>query len=95
MQIVIDIPKDLYDQLKWREEEIRKHKKYVVCKAILDGTILPKGHGRLIDADNLMVEMEKREERYGDEAMWDSATVKTALDMFAPTVVEAEKEEEG
>lgn len=103
MQIVINIPKDLYDQLKWREEEIRKHKKYVVYKAILDGTVLPKGHGRFIDADLLAKQYHLDDAtKYGNKDAdqqshsYDTMMMYEIADMIddAPTVVEADGEEE-
>lgn len=54
MQIVIDIPEDVYNDIqgldwkntgRWFSEE---------WKAIHNGTPLPKGHGRLIDTDVLV-----------------------------------------
>lgn len=89
MEIVINIPKDLYDQIKWREEEIRKHKKYVICKAILDGTVIPKEHGRLIDAEKLMDALR------ANVAVSELCGIEKAEDDLdeAPTVIEADKEE--
>ena len=45
MQIVIDIPEETYEY--WKEH----CHEYVLSEAINNGTPLPKGHGRLIDAD--------------------------------------------
>ena len=54
MQIVIDIPEDVY-------EKSRKDK-YVIYNsmynAIREGTPLPEGHGRLIDANEILVAMD-------------------------------------
>ena len=47
MQIVIDIPEETYEY--WKEH---KHE-YVLAEAIANGTPLPKGHGDLIDRDEL------------------------------------------
>lgn len=51
MQVVIDIPEKLvcegFERLFTEEE------KNILIKAIGNGTPLPKGHGRLIDADYL------------------------------------------
>ena len=44
MQIVMDISDEDYEYLK-------KHNKHGLYTSILNGTPLPKGHGRLIDAD--------------------------------------------
>jgi len=46
MQIVIDIPDEKYDRLLY--QDIISLRSYVE-----NGTVLPKGHGRLIDADVL------------------------------------------
>lgn len=50
MQIVIEIPNGLYANLQ------KIHNGSIASKRLLDcvrnGTPLPKGHGRLIDADN-------------------------------------------
>ena len=49
MQIVIDIPK------KWFNDMVREDFTEVneLCAVIQHGTILPKGHERLIDADDI------------------------------------------
>ena len=50
-------------------------------------------HGRLIDADALEKSMIEREERLGDEqAIWESSAVSVALDNFAKTIIEADRE---
>lgn len=56
MQIVIDIHEDLYKSIICHRCKIAFQQKcdYEYLKnAIEDGTPLPEGHGRLIDADNL------------------------------------------
>lgn len=55
MQIVIEIPDVMYKQLKWQEKNIREQE-YVYLEAILDGKPLPKGHGDLIDRDDLLAD---------------------------------------
>ena len=67
MQIVIDIPEDIYEH--WRTmksiiSEYHNYKEYMskVHAAIADGTPLPKGHGRLIDADKLHFDLQADEE---------------------------------
>lgn len=50
MQIVIDIPEDAYNYIKANGARIPYYK---LTDAIKKGTPLPKGHGRLIDADML------------------------------------------
>lgn len=50
MQIVIDIPEEIYEEIKATKSIYRTGAK-VLCNAIVNGKPLPKGHGRLIDAD--------------------------------------------
>ena len=57
MHIVIDLPDEVYELLKYfrpaldpdykKEDDVR----ITLTKAVLRGTPFPKGHGRLIDAD--------------------------------------------
>ena len=54
--------------------------------------ILPKGHGRLIDADRVIKKMEEREEKLKDDrSIWETAGVETALNMFGETIIEADR----
>ena len=55
MQIVIDIPEGVYEDIVEHDGENREGAKsaYYFEKVIQNGTPLPKGHGRLIDADAL------------------------------------------
>lgn len=53
MNLVIDIPEDAYKRTVFYRE-FRDLNDYVATiKALEKGTSLPKGHGRLIDADEL------------------------------------------
>lgn len=82
MQIVIDIDDNLYTRL------FDNGNGYVVdmrraCVAIRKGTPLPKGHGRLIDADAYR------------EVWFNSRQFEPMLLLdFAPTIIEADKEDE-
>lgn len=52
-------------------------------------------HGRLIDADAVNKAMDERIEKLKDDkSIYEASCVATALDMFAPTVIEAEGEKE-
>ena len=57
MQIVIDIPEEKYQGIVNMAKEILDASTFCspryLYKAVLNGTPLPKGHGRLIDADTL------------------------------------------
>lgn len=52
MKIVIDIPKGMLDELRTCKFPIQDA--YRIVSWIENGTPLPKGHGRLIDADELL-----------------------------------------
>lgn len=54
MQIVIDIPEDVYKRTVFYREFRDLSDCVATIKALEKGTPLPKGHGRLIDADRLM-----------------------------------------
>lgn len=81
MKIVIDLPVDLYCEIHGfktiYDERIRE-----IADAICNSTPLPKGHGRLIDADALL-----KEHKFFDAYPFPS----TAIDN-APTIIEADKE---
>jgi hypothetical protein len=81
MQVVIDIPETYYEYCKAQEDAVE------IQLAIKKGTPLPKGHGRLIDADAINLK---------DISPVDGFSVygATAEDIdLTPTVLEAESEE--
>lgn len=59
MQIVIDIPDEVYRGVCWRGLTLCPNDEVNLVKAIRTGIPLQKGHGRLIDADELQAEMDK------------------------------------
>lgn len=99
MQIVIDIPEGILNTIQ-ADEMISREQLAVLQMHILNGTPLPKEHGRLIDADEL-------EELFGEECVGDCGAClpkrKTdgrgrwydtcLLIDNAPTIIEADKEE--
>ena len=85
MQIVIDIPEEVYEKAKVTINEMCDS----VWLGIKQGTPLPKGHGRLIDADDLHSEFADGTEGY-DFAHWTRYDVIGVID-DTPTVVEANK----
>lgn len=52
MQIVIDIPEEMYGKIL-RCGVVSKTELAVIGGAIIDSDVLPRKHGRLIDADKL------------------------------------------
>lgn len=82
MQIVIDIPEEIYQKIKETSMVISgrrsgKRIDWTLFNAINNGTPLPKNHGRLIDADNIFSYSEDLYE---------------AIDL-APTIIEENKGE--
>ena len=87
MKLVIEIDEELYGQLVELENPT------YLAQCVINGRQLPKGHGRLIDADKLIKRMDKRIEEMGDDrSIYESSAVETALNIFAPTIIEADKE---
>ena len=102
MQIVIDIPEQIYlnaktDMLCGTD---------VIVNAIKNGTPLPKGHGRLIDADAFIATMEdaSKRQKYKELLIDDILTVddvfkaiieslqnKGLAEGDSPTIIEADK----
>lgn len=86
MKLIIDIHEEQYEFIK-QGMSIKRVMEYpalmeTICEYIVNGTTLPKGHGRLIDADAYRKEMlDSREFDFFKR-----------LDM-QPTIIEADKEE--
>ena len=100
MQIVIDIPDEIYETLKNNGvivNGLRCGKTFLseVFAAIANGTPLPKGHGRLIDGDELKTlcyEVLVEEESFSgvDEVSPYNGITEEDIDL-APTIIEADK----
>ena len=87
MQIVIDIPKEKYDLCKkWKPSERNE-----LQEAVANGTPLPKGHGRLIDADAVKGKYPLMENDFG---MTFNEGIHRAIDSMQ-TIIEADKAEQG
>lgn len=57
MEVVINISENIYNLIVGREENRDFVYKSDLMRAILEGTPLPKGHGGLIDADELVLQI--------------------------------------
>lgn len=104
MQIIIDIPKEKYDLCKkWKPSERNE-----LQEAVANGISLPKGHGRLIDADAFITKLENasKRQKYKELLIDDLLTVddvfKAVIESLqneglaegdAPTIIEADKSE--
>ena len=98
VEIVIRIPKDIYERLDNPFDEMWNHYLVSCGYAIRNGTILPKGHGRLIDAKAFEATMyHEAFETDSDVQKWDSDCW-IRYKMFenkmadAPTIIEADGE---
>lgn len=91
MQIVIDIDDDFYNKFMYGDDVTDDDfNKFV--DIIASGTSLPKGHGRLIDADKILKGIEGMEDNLCDEKDKQSVRYLRIEMKFAPTVLEADKE---
>lgn len=105
MDIVIKIPKEYYDAIK----AIPDNQCGFDMLIIKNGTPLPKGHGRLIDADAFIARMEdvSKRQQYKKLLIDDCLTVddvfKAIIESLqnkgiangdTPTIIEADKESE-
>lgn len=79
MKLIIDIHEKDYQSIKNGQIP------FSVIDAIIKGTPLPKGHGRLIDADDIALIDEQFYTRS------DYVVAESAID-DAPTIIEADKE---
>lgn len=94
MQIVIDIPDEMYRRIALAPrcatglDAYRDRDAFV--KAIQNGTPLPKGHGRLIDADEIISEATERMKYPANHKYMECVIAHMNL---APTIIEADKAE--
>ena len=88
MQILIDIPKMAYDLLKsdatidWLDAE-------TILDRIVEGVVLPNGHGRLIDVNEFVLLYDSY--RKGNALKGDDDAFLNAI-RCTQTVIEADKE---
>ena len=87
MQIVIELEETIYIRIKDKHETIWMSDADAIWDSVVNGVLLPKGHGRLIDADE--IRFESRE----FDTYEDYSRAFDAIDQ-ADTIIEADKEEE-
>ena len=95
MKIVIDIPEEIYKDIQsrdWKNGELVFSDEW---KAIHNGTPLPKGHGRLIDADELTKQLETVASDEWNKQVGASKGLEDAVDIVddAQTIIEADNTE--
>lgn len=105
MQIVIDISeenftclKDAFESDDWMQQKFAERESAELL--FREGTILPKGHGRLVDGDALRDRMyHEAFETDTDFQRWDSGCwirykMFEQIEETAPTIINADKENE-
>ena len=108
MQIVIDIPEEQYEWIKEHKGVTDFQATEVIYNAARNAVVLPKGHGRLIDAGALCQKLkevsgERRYDTLFSDNLLSVADVFNAIIadlkgtaitgyMNAPTIIEADKE---
>jgi len=92
MQIVIDIPDDFYERVQDNYRLGNGDVVQIPIGCIANGTPLPKGHGRLIDADVIPSSVELKGFLAQDDMhLVTIDRVKQVLSDL-PTIIEADKE---
>jgi hypothetical protein len=104
IELVIKIPEDTVDEIKDNAMfagSISSEILWDVTSAIVNGIALPKGHGRLIDKDHMIVRLEAASKFYGGENAdafderfsygLKEAAIKVSEE---PTIIEADTESE-
>ena len=87
MEIVVKIPDDMIKSLE-QGNFGAKYNIYDLVGCLMNGTPLPKGHGRLIDADDLDITTITTDDYRGNEVL--DIVLKEDVDN-APTIIEADK----
>lgn len=89
MQILIEIPEEEYLTIR-QYQDIAPNKTHSLAMSIINGKQLPKGHGDLIDRDDLLADSYVIDDWSGNEVnIVDVMSVK-----MADTIIEADKERE-
>lgn len=86
MQIVIDIPDEIYKDIESRDWKNPIWARDSLMRYIHEGVVLPKHHGRLIDADALYSSLMFPSQQF-------AKAYKETLD-DAPTIIETTEENE-
>ena len=99
MQIVIEIPEEKYQGIINMAEEILDASTFCspryLYKAVLNGTPLPKGHGRLGDLDKIEKKMKYYHDDCAKTSYYTRLGFETAIAVVkkAKSIIEADKTE--
>ena len=90
MELVIKIPEEKY---KWICKNNPNATDDMIVGAIVHGTPLPKGHGRLIDVNDLLDDINLEDSDYNRDVNTGEIITLENIDRI-PTIIEADKESE-
>lgn len=94
VEVVIRIPKQVYEHINVWKDLVYDDYIAMVGNAILNCTVLPKGHGDLIDKENLVKAIEQKAKRLKNLDTINGLCGAVALAYEAETVIEADRETE-
>lgn len=100
VEVVIRLPKDIYDMFVKNAETIKANPlSFQTINAVLNGTVLPKGHGRLIDADKFIDALFRYGQaddkfKLGELIKYTPSEIWEIEKILAKTVIEADREVE-
>ena len=90
MKLVIEIPEEQYLLIR-HYQDIAPNKTHSLAMAIINGTPLPKGHGRLVDIDLLQEQLNQdKREAFSHHQVW---LLLSTHNKQIPTIIEADKAE--
>ena len=92
MQVVIDIPNNMKEMCRWHKDcicNLTSIEVDILAEAIRNGVVLPKGHGRLIDADAVLEQMRNT---FDMQELYLPIHLKELVIDEMPTIIEADKE---
>jgi len=93
MEIVIDINKLTYEEIKRYGLALSPRGEKELEKALKNGTSLPEHHGRLIDANSLIKAIEEKAKRLSNTDTINGLCGAVALIFDAPTIIEGSDSE--
>ena len=89
MKVLIDVPDEVYKKIQ--DSNVDESLMIEPYKWIKNGVPLPKGHGRLIDADELYGDFIDGTEGY-DCQTWNRSEIGDVIE-YAPTIIEKDEEQ--
>ena len=100
VEVLVKLPKDVYETVKGTEKYISGRRSgrtidFALWNGVINGTVLPKGHGVLKDVTNLMRGLyeEMQTDSKGD-IMYTPSDVYRMIDQECPTIIEADEDKE-